>query len=253
MKYVMNKTTKVLILVMSSLVVLTFFGVSYYYKYYNKSTDPRVVRAIEMYKGYNDLARSANHQLILMLMDSMESIYSKYPHYQESYEIGIIFNNRGAAFLSMAILPQTLVYTKDSLLNLSEYNVRKSIETYTSWLTSWGQKTLIEIKESLSKFFWQNDSVFVGKNLKRYYNKRAKEITEAQKETYRRLSVSHTNLGMILRHKGDFEGAVKEYLKALEYWPDNLSAENNLNILLNKPQKKPNIIRRIFPKERLKD
>ncbi len=253
MKFVMNKTTKVLIVIMSALVVLTFFGVSHYYRYDALSIDPRVVGANELYKGYNALAGSANYPQILILMDSMEGIYSKYPHYHESYELGIVYNNRAAAFLSMAILPQHTVETKDSLLNISEGNVLKSIELYNNWLLEWGSKNTIEIKESLKPYFCKEDSVFFGKNTGRFINKRAKEIKEAQKETFRRLSVSHTNIGMILRHRDDFDGAVKQYLKALEFWPDNLSAENNLNILLNKPLKKPNILRRIFPKERLKD
>ena len=251
MIFKMNKTTRVLVLVMSTLVVLTFIGVSYYYKYDNQSTDPRVVKAIEMYKGYNELAKSSNYQGALLLMDSIEYIYSNYPHYKESYEIGILYNNRAAAYLAMALLPQNSRETKDSLLNLSQANVLRSIEIYSNWLSTWEHKNPEEIKINLSAYFHPSDSAFYGKNVNRYVNKRTKGIVEAQLETYRRLSVSHTNLGMVYRHKERFDDAVKEYFIALEYWPDNLAAENNLNILLNQPLKKPSIIRTFFPKERL--
>jgi Flp pilus assembly protein TadD len=67
------------------------------------------------------------------------------------------------------------------------------------------------------------------------------------------MSVSHANLGIIYRHKGRYEAAAKEYIKALELWPDNLAAENNMNVILNKPLKKRSALRHIFPKDRLKE
>jgi tetratricopeptide (TPR) repeat protein len=191
-------------------------------------------------------------QGVFQLMDSIEEIYSKYPHYRESYEVGILYNNRAAAYLAMALLHKDSKERKDSLLNLSKTNVLRSIEIYSSWLSVWGNKNAEEIKLNLSPNFNPNDSAFHGKNVNRYVNKRAKEIIEAQIETNRRLSVSHSNLGMIYRHKEQYDDAANEYFKALEYWPDNLTAENNLNILLNQPLKKPSVIRRLFPKERLK-
>ncbi len=251
MIFKMNKTTGVLILVMSTLVILTFFGVSYYYKYDNQSIDPRVVRANELYEQYNELARSSNYQGVLLLMDSIENIYSNYPHYKESFEVGILYNNRAATYLAMALKQKESKETKDSLLNLSKINVHRSIEIYTNWLSAWEHKNSEEIKLNLTPHFSPNDSAFHGENVSRYVNKRVKDVVEAQIETNRRLSVSHTNLGMVYRHKEQYDNAVKEYFKALEYWPDNLTAENNLNIILNQPLKKPSVIRRLFPKERL--
>ena len=246
-----NKTTGVLILVMSTLVALVFFGVTYYYRYDNKSIDPRVVKANELYEQYNELAKSSNYQAVFKLMDSIEYIYSNYPHYKESFEVGILYNNRAAAYLAMALKQNNSKETKDSLLNLSEINVQRGIEIYTTWFSVWGHKNPEEIKINLRAYFSPHDSAFQGKNVDRYVNKRTKGIVEAQLEINRRLSVSYTNLGMVYRHKEQYDDAVKEYFKALEYWPDNLTAENNLNILLNQPLKKPSVIRRLFPKDRL--
>ncbi|MCK4748009.1 MAG: tetratricopeptide repeat protein, partial [Bacteroidales bacterium] len=66
----------------------------------------------------------------------------------------------------------------------------------------------------------------------------------------RRLSVCHTNLGVIYRHQGAYVEAAEEYQKALALWDRNLEAENNLNKLLNKPLKKRNMMQKLFPPNR---
>ena len=70
---------------------------------------------------------------------------------------------------------------------------------------------------------------------------------EGIKETPRRLSVSYTNLGIMYRFREDYENAALSYKKAMDLWEDNLSAENNLNILLGRPLKKRSLLRKIFP------
>lgn len=251
MKLNINKPTRVLILTMSTLVLFTILIVSLYYKYQNQSVDPRIVKANELYSQYNDVAKSGNYHELFQLMNSIETIYASFSHYKDSYEVGVLYNNRGAAFLAKALDSRLTNELKDSLLYQANENIQKSINIYNDWLSIWDLKNMEEINQMLKSDFGIDDSIFMGKKIDRYLNKRAIEIREAQLETYRRLSVSHTNLGMIARHNELYEHAVKEYFKALEYWPDNLSAENNLNILLKQPLKKPNILRRIFPKDRM--
>jgi tetratricopeptide (TPR) repeat protein len=62
--------------------------------------------------------------------------------------------------------------------------------------------------------------------------------------------VSYTNLGIILRHQGDIKGALKSYKKALELWDKNLSAENNINILIGKPIRERSTLERLFPDQK---
>jgi hypothetical protein len=48
----------------------------------------------------------------------------------------------------------------------------------------------------------------------------------------------------------DYEKAINNYQKAIDLWDQNLTAENNLNILLGKPLKKRNLIQKLFPPKR---
>lgn len=252
MKVLKNKKTRVFIIIMSALVFCAIIIGKLYYKYQNESIDPRIVKANLLYESYNDLTKKGDYQAIFYLLDSIETIYAKIPHYKKSYEVGVLYNNRAAAYISMAIAPDgNDSIVKDSLLSLAEYNINKSIEIYTNWLDQWGEKSEMEIKEKLIPCFNPNKEPFTGRNIDRFINKRAKEIIEAQVETPRRLSASLTNMGVIYRHRGEYEKAVQEYIAALKLWPDNLAAENSLNVLFDKPMKKRSLFRRFFPKDRI--
>jgi len=205
-----------------------------------------------LYEAYNDLTAMADYEGIFELMDTIEKIYINIPHYAESYEMGVLYNNRAATYISMAI---TTHYNdsvlSDSLLNLAQYHVERSIALYKGWLDEWDDRPINEIKDMLEPHFNSQISEFKEGDVKRFINKRAKEIKEAQLETPRRLSVSYTNLGIIYRHRELYDEAVNEYITALTIWPDNLAAENNLSILMGKPLKKRSIIRYFFPKDRI--
>ncbi len=236
---------------MSTLFVLAFVIAHFYYKYENESVDPRIVEANLLYDKYNEMAQEADYNSVFSLLDSIQSIYSKIPHYKNSYEVGVLYNNRAAAYITMAINPELSdALAADSLLELAMYNADKSIKIYKQWLAKWKNKTEEQIKNELVRYFPQEDKAFKGRNVSRFINRRSRDIVESQYETERRLSVSHTNRGIIFRHQSDYEAAVQEYLKALELWPDNLAAENNLNIIFDKPLKRRSILRRLFPKPR---
>lgn len=249
-----DKRTRVLIFAMSTLFILAILIANFYFKYQNKSVDPRIVEANILYDKYNNFAQSAEFDSVFVLMDSIESIYQSLEHYSESYEVGVLYNNRAAAYITMAIgSDSTEIEEKDSVLRLGEVKALKSIDIYETWLDKWSNKNIDEIKDKISPYFSKDDTAFQNKNTSRFINKRAGQISEAQVETRRRLSVSYTNLGIIYRHSENYDEAVQMYLTALELWPDNLAAENNLNVLFDKPLKKRSIIRKLFPKERISD
>ncbi len=252
MKIFKDKRTRVFIIIMGTLFIIAGAITYFYYDYQDKYIDPRTIEAYAMYEKYNELARNSDYEAIFQLMNSIEDIYTKTPHYAESYEVGVLYNNRAAAYVAMAISPainDSIV--KDSLFNLAKINTSKSIEIYTDWLDKWQGKNQEEVKEMLKPHFNENDAIFKNQEIEKYINRRAKQIEEARLETPRRLSVSYTNKGIIYRHKGEYELAALEYFKALELWPDNLAAENNLSILLDKPVKKRSLLRRFFPKSRI--
>jgi tetratricopeptide (TPR) repeat protein len=252
MVFLKNRSIRVLILVLSTLFVFAFIGAQLYYRYENESSDPRVAQAKILYEKYNEFAFNARYDSVFVLMDSIEAIYSLVSHYEKSYEVGVLYNNRGAAYIAMSLdtaITDSLV--KDSLLNLAQVNLKSSIDIYENWLEKWQQFDMEEIRAELKQHFPEDDPTFLGKSAQRYINKRAKEIREAKQETPRRLSVTYTNLGLTYRHKGMYDLAIDNYMKALELWPDNLTAENNINILFGREPKKKSFIRQLFPKDRI--
>ena len=146
-----NKKTRALIVIMSAL-VLSGVAISYsYYKNINESIDPRIVKARTLYEKYNVYAQKNEFNSIFSLMDSIELIYTDFDHYKNSYEMGVLYNNRAASFLTMALYTDDIAKTdQDSLINLAEFAVKKSIEIYNQWLT----KCAVNIHSSFSPFLF---------------------------------------------------------------------------------------------------
>ena len=249
-----NKKTRALIMIMGAL-VLSGIAISYlYYKNINESIDPRIVKARTLYEKYNLYAQSNEFDSIFLLMDSIELIYANFDHYKDSYEVGVLYNNRAASFLTMALYTNDIKeIDQDSIINLAEIAVKKSIEIYNHWLGKFQNKSLIEIENIISNDFYTGLEKYNVDQKNKFLKNRINEIQDSQKETKRRLSVSYTNLGIIDRHKLLYESAANCYKKAIDLWDRNLTAENNLNVLLGRPIKKRSFIQRLFPPDRDKN
>ncbi len=252
-----NKKTRAFILGMIALsfIVITFSY--FYYKNINSSKDPRVTSARELYEKYNNYAAQNDFVNVFALLDSVEYIYHNVNHFAESFEVGVLYNNRSAAYLTMAIYENApeayMLLSKDSLLQLAQESVLKSISIYENWLEIYNGKNSNEIINILDNDYLIGLEKYTEKEINHFVNNRVKEIETAQYETERRLSVAYTNLGIIYRHKEQYEQTIESYQKAIELWDQNLTAENNLNILLGKPLKKRNLIQKLFPPKRKKD
>jgi tetratricopeptide (TPR) repeat protein len=237
---------------MSVLVLASIATSILYYNSRNSAVDPRVVEARELYGKYNTYTETADMDAVFQLMDSIESVYSGIPHYSESYEIGVLSNNRGAAWLTLALQDERMDSNrKDSLLVLAETEILRSIALYEAWQTRFDTLSEEEIMEQIRTEFLSGLGAYPEEQQLKFLENRVSEIADSQTEVRRRMSVSYTNLGIILRHHEDYNAAMQSYRKALELWDRNLTAENNLNILLNKPLKKRNVIQRMFPPDRL--
>lgn len=103
MKIFKNKSSRVLILVMGTLFILALLIANYYYKYQNLSLDPRVYEAHKLYERYNNLAVRGQYDSVFVLMDTIEKIYKSIDHYNRSYEVGVLYNNRAATYITMAL------------------------------------------------------------------------------------------------------------------------------------------------------
>lgn len=253
-----NNPKRALIITMSALFIIGFGIARSYFKYQNKYVDSRVVPARELYKKYDVYAQDNNFSGILSLLDSIEYVYSNIEHYRESYEMGVLYNNRAATYLTMALhfadsslsLDGINLLSKDSLILLGEQNVIKSILFYKNWLIEFEQLNEEQIKNAIRDDYFKRLNVKSEKDKENYLKIRIKEITTAQYETKRRLSVAYTNFGIVQRHKKNYKEAIEYYNLAIELWERNLSAENNLNILLGRPQKKQKAIHKFFPPDK---
>ena len=258
MKTLINSSTRALILIMSALVVIGILIARSYYGNINRSIDPRITEARELYAKYDSYAQEGNYYSVFALLDSIENIYGATKYYEGSFEIGILYNNRAAALLTISMFPDSIPTkynpysgsTVDSLVTLAEINILKAISLYDNWLIGFPGKSREQICEIIEPQFMDGLECIPSDLKKKYLVARAKDIEKAISENDRRLSVCYTNLGIVFRQRKQYEEAVRYYEKALGLWDRNLSAENNLNLLLGRPIKKRNIIQKLFPPDR---
>lgn len=258
MKSTGSSPVRIIILIMIAVVITGILIARSYYGKINSSVDPRITKARELYSHYNLLARSGDYYAIFALLDSIEQIYDDIPHYQSSFEMGVLDNNRAAALLTLALYMDTIPLvsnpfpelTVDSMVALAGFYSRKAIATYNTWNETYEGKSAQQIYQIIKPGFSTGLELASSGQLDSYLDARIREIEEALQENKRRLSVSHSNLGLVYRYQGDYENAVAQYEKALLLWDRNLEAENNLNRLLNRPLKKRNLIQRLFPPKR---
>ena len=243
------------------MVTLSFIGITFAYFYYkniNDQVDPRVVEARKIYNDYNRLAQEDSLDEIVELLTKVKLIYHDIPHYKNSYEMGVVFNNIAAVFISKAIR-DTINSVYDStdegkqklyLLKQGDTFVRKGIRVYENWKKTFFKLSEEGIAKNIRKEFLTGLEKYSQKEQEKYLEKRVEEILEAQRDINRRLSVAYTNLGIVYRHLEEYEKAAECYTKAIDFWDRNLTAENNLRLLLGKPAKKRRTIEKIFPPEK---
>jgi tetratricopeptide (TPR) repeat protein len=252
--FTITRGTQRLLTVMVFIAIVVFIAMFFYYRDINRSEDPRVIEAKIGFEKYNQLMQENQYGLALDILDNLEKIYNNTPGYKNSYEKGLVYNNRASVYL---IKVETDHLTagdnrdaekiKQYLKSAREYT-EKSIDIYQNWLKRMDNIGRKEIYARIYPYFDKEDSAFDGLNLEKIIKKRVEDIILAQVETKRRLSVSYTNLGVIDRYEGKPEDAKKRYEKAIALWKDNYIAKNNLNVLLGKPIKQRSLTERLFPK-----
>ncbi|MFH0755849.1 MAG: tetratricopeptide repeat protein [Bacteroidota bacterium] len=249
---------RTLILVMVTIVITGILVARSYYGNINRSVDPRVLHARELYSHYDQFARAGDFPGIFLLLDSIEDIYRKTAHYSRSFEVGVVENNRAAALLTLALYGDSIPRGRnpfhelppDSVVNMAMNHALNAIQIYETWPLRYKGFSGEEIRKILEPGFVDGLNPGDPSMVERIISNRVGEIQSALRENDRRLSVCHTNLGVIYRLQGNHREAVGQYEKAIALWDRNLEAENNLNRILNKPLKKRNILQKIFPPER---
>ena len=260
---VISKPTRRIIVIMTLLVMVAIVFAHFYYKNINEASDPRVLDTKLWYKEYNQYAEQNNYRKVFEVLDSIQKCLDKVDHYKDSYEMGVVLNNKAAAILTLALYKDSIAeehlsrctyadLSKDSLFTIAEFYTKKSIAIYENWLNTFRELNENEIRFLIQNDFSEEDPAFKGQDVNKCSKKRIREIQLAQKETPRRLSVSYTNLGIIERHRGLIEEAITHYKQAIELWDRNLAAKNNLNVLLGKPMEKRSLLEKLFPPDRKK-
>jgi len=238
---------------MSFLVIAAIMIINNYYEGVNDSIDPRVAEARELYEDYNHYAQNGSYDSVFILMDTIEAIYTSVPHYKNAFETGVLYNNRAAAWLTMALHTEPYKSHKamaDSLVRNAESAVKKSIGIYEDWLQRFEGLDEGAVEGNIREEFMVGLENSAAEMKEEYLQKRKEEILESVNETPRRLSVAYTNLGIISRYTGNYEEAARYYEKAIGLWDENMTARNNLNVLLGRPMEKRSIIKKLFPPDK---
>ena len=244
-----NKPVRDLVITMVVVAIVGMGIAWFHYKRINDSIDPRIKHARVLYGKYDNFTELSSYDSIFLLMDTIESIYNSTDHYKNSYEKAVLYNNRAAAYLAMSMQAgnDSLLSARLPLLESSEKSALTSINIIQNWNENFDQKEETVIRDLIRTGFLKGMDEYDAKEKERYLKYRVKELLEAQVENSRRLSVAYTNLGMVKRYQKRYDSAAIFYKKAVDLWDRNLTAENNLNILLNRPQKKRTLIQKLFP------
>jgi tetratricopeptide (TPR) repeat protein len=235
------------------MVVLALVGIAIAWIYYsgiNRSADPRVRDARTMYGRFNVYAASNEQEKILSLLDSIYQVFKSVDHYSNSYEIGVVLNNRATIYLTRAISDTLVDEVKMQYLAMAERELNQAIEYYQGWINTFETLDESGIHDMVYSDFMADPVIANDKRAGLYIRQRVKDIMTARAELPRRLSVSYTNMGIIRRHENRPEDAVEYYVKALELWDENLAAKNNLNIIFGRPVEKRGFLQRLFPPQR---
>ena len=248
--FAISAQTKKILIGIFIIVSTSFLAAYIYYKDKNNAEDPRIVQTKYMLRRFDELMKVSEFSSALPLTDTILSILTSVPGYKESYEPGIVFNNAGSAYLSMALYESKDSSERVRLLDLAKKNIDSSILIYNTWLEKYSALSEEELFDHVRPFFPENDKAFKGKSYKKILQKRVDDLILAQKETHRRLSVCYTNLGIVLRHQYKQNEAVENYIKAIKLWKDNFTARNNFNVLMGKPPRDRSIINQLFPPDK---
>jgi hypothetical protein len=245
-----TRETKIVFVAVAIICAISFTVAYLYYGGINKSEDPRIVETKLMFVQYDNYIADKNYIKAASLLDSIEKVFLKVPGYSESYEPGIVYNNRASIYISKALYQSTDSLEKHFLLDTAALHASRCINFYSFWIEHNGSLTKDQVSKLIQPYFQENDDAFRGKNYKKIRAKRVDDIIQAQKETPRRLSVAYTNLGIIQRHQYKQKDAIESYLKAMALWKDNPTALSNLNVLYGKPPQDRSVLRKLFPPDK---
>lgn len=243
--------TKAILTITLSVSAVAVLFAFFYYRSLNASQDPRIEKAVKYLALYDEEAARPDSKADFSLLDSAFVVFSSLPDYLNSFEKGVIYNNKCSNLLLIAMYDSAKgEIEKNTLLDLAGIYCDSSIMVYQRWLSEWAKLSEEEIVCRMKPLLRKDDPAFREYNFKRIFNRRVKYMSEAQIETPRRLSVSLTNKGTIFRHRLMPDSAAACYGRALQLWRNNRIAISNLSVLMGGDPVKPTIIESLFPPDK---
>ena len=245
-----NNASKKIFLIMIVIAIIGFTASYFYYNSINKNSDPRLIETQEILSQFDNINKLDSPFVAIELMDNLENKLLNIDLYKNSYEIGVVINNRASVYIMMAIYDDKYANMKDSLFKLSLCDLKTSAKVFNNWISINSTIKNNELNSSLKDAFNKDKDVFKNIDIDKAVNKRIEEIELAKVETPRRLSVVYSNIAVVKRHTNKLDDAIKYYQKAIELWPENHEAKNNLKVLIGEKPEKRSVIDKLFPSKR---
>lgn len=228
-----SKSTK-RVLIITGLIIISMMLISFFLlKSKNISEDPRVTGIDLKLKNYDNLIEKQEYIQSIELLRSIDSIYSKYTDYQNSFEMANLQNSKAVSWLQYA-LSEKNDSIKSCYLDSAKFSSLKSIRIFEVWINEYDHLSRNQIIIKIKPYYLPDDPLYRDKNLVKIINKRAEKILKAQKETSRQLSIAYTNLGSVNQYQGDFKAAIDSNRKAIDIWGKNETAKKNISNLIDR-------------------
>ena len=154
----MQPGTKKVLSIVITITATIFIGSYFYYDSINKAEDPRILPAKKLFLTYDKELESDEYVQALSLLDQMLAIYRSTPGYENSYEIGVLLNNKATVYLvelETEILT-TENFDKDALakpLAVAADYTNQAIAIYENWMKEMGSLSEEQIRERISPLF----------------------------------------------------------------------------------------------------
>jgi hypothetical protein len=248
-----TRGTKVIILIAFTVSLLAISFAFFYYRNINSSHDPRTAEAQRLLTLFDKESPELNSSDAFSILDSADVVFSSLQDYSQSFERGLIYNNKCTYLLMTALYDSSIpAEEKKILLEIAGEYCDTGMMIYRRWLSEWGKLSEEQILEKIKPGMQEDDPAFAGHNYQKILKRRIRYISEAQVETPRRLSVSLTNKGTIFRHQLLPDSAAAYLQQALQLWPENRIASSNISVLYGGKPVKPSMIQTLFPPDKNK-
>ncbi len=248
--FVISKPAKIVIFIILAMIGSSLLVAYLYYNAKNSAEDPRMVKVKKNLARFEDICASDGFDKALLMLADAEKTLKNTAGYDDSYELGIVYNNMASVYLQQALYETSDSSKRVTLFAMADSMVLLSVNTYSNWMLLYGKMSADSLKRHTLATFNKNDKAFEGYNYEKIVNKRVDDLLLAQNETPRRLSVAYTNQGIVRRHQYRQQEAIECYVKAIDLWKDNYTARNNFNVLMGLPPEDRSIVDQLFPPEK---